>query len=717
MAETRPWGITDFQEFFNREGAKKGNSKEFRAVVEALDNYGRLQGKAVSQESAMDLVEANDRLLKACEQYAKDRKGALSSKGEERLDAVTRLAEFQRGMNLDELRDLRVVRQHEGKTWNQVGPIPMAEITVDGKGEIVGANVSQRMKVEHDGKVGFFTAERVMMSPDKAFERMVAEEKDPVRKQILTDNGNLLKRVMRAQMDEKTPDQMTAEERKLSSTMISLGTDKDKKQWHANLKKVITEKIDDLDSEIQSGNLGFFERRKAMKERNALESLSRDEGLIQSCVNEYGRLSAERIGRSQVILQQDKERKLVSHNIATSRVAELLGIGHIAAHSKKMVVHQGDQVMTGCFMEFAEGKDILSSDYATQRAFEQVEFTPTPSMNRDMAAIEAFDFLCGQGDRHGGNMFYKLSEPDENGKRNITGIQGIDNDLAFGDKNNIKENNKIMFGWQNLDNMYFIDKDMAQKVRGLDRRKLEYALGDILSKEQIDAMEERVKAFQERLEKDMVEIEPDGWNLDKYNEADYGKDLETSGLDKAGKNYVRGLRDRDTWVKLAMSTLTMGAENGIHKHGQILGHMANAKKVFQKSEKAQDDLYSDMQSMFEASEQDAKEYEKAESIKAEQHKKAVGMKAEENAAKAERLKAKAEEIRARVEREKAGQAKSDSEKTNAAKTEQPKRERIGFSELEGRKTPRVPRKTGIAIGNHMERQTEKEKTAAAGMKR
>ncbi len=704
MAETRPWGITDFQEFFNREGAKKGNSKEFQAVVEALDNYGRLQGKAVSQESAMDLVEANDRLLKACEQYAEDRKGALSSRGGQRFDAVTRLAEYQKGMNIDELRDLREVRKHEGKTWGQVGPIRVPEITVDGKVEIVGENISQRMKVEHDGKVGFFTAERELMSPDKAFERMVAEEADPVRKQILTDSQGLLKRVMRTHIvTYKNLNDLTQEEREVRSSAITLGDNK--KNWHADLKNRIIQEVDELDSRIQSGELGFFERRKVMKERNALESLSRDEGLIQTCVNEYSKLKAD-ANRSLAGIGEDNGQKMASYNIATSRVAELLGIGHIAAHSEKMIVHRGDQVMAGCFMDFAEGMDFHSNDYATRRAFEQVEFTPTPDMNRDMTSLEVFDFLCGQVDRHTGNMFYKLSEPDENGKRNIVGIQGIDNDLAFGDHNS----DNFQFGRQNLDNMYFIDKGLAEKVRGLDRKKLEYALGDLLTKEQIDAMEERVKAFQDRLEKDMVEIEPDGWNLDKYNEADYGKDLETSGLDKNGKNYIRGLRDMKEDMKRAVWTR-------FHRHGQISGSLKKSNESFRKSEKAQDDLYSDMQSMFEASEQKAAEYDEAMRVKAAEHDKAVRMKAEETAAKAERLKAKAEEIRARVEREKAGQTKADSEKTNAAKTEQPKRERIGFSELEGRKTPRAPRKTGITIGNHMERQTEKGKTVAAGMKR
>ena len=50
----------------------------------------------------------------------------------------------------------------------------------------------------------------------------------------------------------------------------------------------------------------------------------------------------------------------------------------------------------------------------------------TSSFLRDVTNLQVLDVLCGQLDRHGGNMMYKV----ENG--NITGVQGSDNDAAFG---------------------------------------------------------------------------------------------------------------------------------------------------------------------------------------------------------------------------------------------------------------------------------------------
>ena len=46
--------------------------------------------------------------------------------------------------------------------------------------------------------------------------------------------------------------------------------------------------------------------------------------------------------------------ELTSRNIASSRIAELLGIGGILAHSEKMVVRSGDRQVAGCFMELAQ---------------------------------------------------------------------------------------------------------------------------------------------------------------------------------------------------------------------------------------------------------------------------------------------------------------------------------------------------------------------------
>ena len=58
--------------------------------------------------------------------------------------------------------------------------------------------------------------------------------------------------------------------------------------------------------------------------------------------------------------ETDKGNELSARNIASTRVAELLGIGSIIARSEKMTVKAAGQVMQGCFMEQAKGIDLLS---------------------------------------------------------------------------------------------------------------------------------------------------------------------------------------------------------------------------------------------------------------------------------------------------------------------------------------------------------------------
>ena len=162
----------------------------------------------------------------------------------------------------------------------------------------------------------------------------------------------------------------------------------------------------------------------------------------------------------------------------------------------------------------------------------QTEIKPTAGLNRDMAAMEIFDFLCAQNDRHAGNMLYQLSEPDENGKRNVIGLQGIDNDLAFGDQE--QPDFQYQGFRKGMESMTFIDRDLAQQVRKLDRASLEYAVGDLVSQGQIDAMMKRVEKFQRHMEENMVVIEPDKWELNEF-----AIDQPADNLGKRGKS-LRG---------------------------------------------------------------------------------------------------------------------------------------------------------------------------------
>ena len=264
--------------------------------------------------------------------------------------------------------------------------------------------------------------------------------------------------------------------------------------------------------------------------------------------------------------------ELTSRNIASSRMAELLGIGDIIAYSQPMKVKKDGKVMSGCFMEFAKGLDPSSKSQRVQQALSEAAIFNTAGLNRDASTLEVFDFLCGQTDRHENNMFYQVSEPDKDGKRSITGLQGIDSDLAFGEKTETMV--RGMVTWKD---MVFIDKDLARKVQSLDRDTLEYAIGDLIPPKQIDVMMERVSLFKDHMEKNMVVIDSDKWELTEFS-----KDQPTDGLDARGRRYVEGLKRMDASTKV---TLQIDI-NLKHKVGQAKVAAVNANTNRQKSKVA-----------------------------------------------------------------------------------------------------------------------------------
>ena len=104
--------------------------------------------------------------------------------------------------------------------------------------------------------------------------------------------------------------------------------------------------------------------------------------------------------------------------------------------------------------------------------------------------------LCGQVDRHAHNMMYKV----DNGK--ITGIQGIDNDGAFGlniDASSVSKGGKDARIFDvNGEEMFipYMDAHLADRIMQLDGKMLRYALMDLLKEEEINAAIKRLEIMQ-----------------------------------------------------------------------------------------------------------------------------------------------------------------------------------------------------------------------------
>lgn len=327
------------------------------------------------------------------------------------------------------------------------------------------------------------------------------------------------------------------------------------------------------------------ERDKELKENRELmgvmDALMEDNRLLHEFTKAAAAKTSDMTGA--MAGNFDYEGKIVeltSRNIATTRIAELIGAGDSVARSEKMEVISDGKKITGCFMEFAKGVDPSSKDPETVKKMSQVEFSPNPSFNRSMMTMEVLDFLCAQGDRHGNNMFYQLSEPDEHGKRNVIGLQGIDNDLAFGDaeKDTTRQGDLEQ-------TVIFIDRDIASKIRNLKHEDLDYALSDVLTENQLRLTKDRLDKLQAHLEKGMVEVGPDEWDLNKY-------DMNTPAdqLDEQGKRYVKGLKSLDEAYNHPSLVH--------HKHAYVKEVMKDGLAEFEHQEKEAEKIGEGLRSMF-----------------------------------------------------------------------------------------------------------------------
>ena len=297
--------------------------------------------------------------------------------------------------------------------------------------------------------------------------------------------------------------------------------------------------------------------------------------------------------------------ELANRNVASSRIAELLGVGNLLAHSEKMTVTMPDgKKVEGCFMEFAEGLDLRNGGVTARQTASDVEFTVNAGFTKDACSLEILDYICAQTDRHGGNMFVKLSEPGSDGKRNIIGIQGIDNDLAFTAKS-LQEEVKLKQG--DLEDLIFIDEDLANRIRGLDREMLVTAVGDLLNEKEIDALVLRVENVQKHLDKEMIPLKDEQWNLDA-DPKDFGE---------KGTVYQNAVKDIHNMMKSSLNPY-----NQKHKNYHVYRELHMAKETYkddvvvkEANEKLINKTFEAFGSMFESAEADAVKVEQEERAK------------------------------------------------------------------------------------------------------
>ncbi len=335
---------------------------------------------------------------------------------------------------------------------------------VDGQEmEHVGEGLSSRIAITIPGQNGdvrgFFT-ESVSTDQEKEIERIRQDmmtqypEMEPVLRNIQLQKFNYAGGIQVAMTD------LMSGNTDLLNDMLDVLPDR-------ATRKLVTE-----NGKLMSGFLSFMEQYRGI--------------LVKYMTFGDGELGADN--------------KVDQRNCAMSTVADLLGMKNLLAHAEpvqiKFTKNGQEKTLSGSFMRFAEGQDpcrqvpgqgLLKMDAPVD--------ADTASVKKQIADLQVLDYICGNVDRHGGNMFYQLDESDPTHTR-LVGIQGIDNDASFSTYTGAKK-----FKFMSVPKeMRAIRSQTAALVEGLDRDMLKTVLRNYdLTEEQLDAVWTRTQRLQETI--------------------------------------------------------------------------------------------------------------------------------------------------------------------------------------------------------------------------
>ncbi|MBE6134737.1 MAG: hypothetical protein E7179_01835 [Erysipelotrichaceae bacterium] len=247
-------------------------------------------------------------------------------------------------------------------------------------------------------------------------------------------------------------------------------------------------------------------------------------------------------------------------NSAMSSVANLLGVGNLIAKSKQLSVHMPDgSNQTGTFMEFVEAKDITHVDSIDEMRVYGLEAYEGKEAKEQLANLQVLDYVCGNVDRHLGNMLYNF-DPETH---KLTGIKGIDNDASFLKERLAPEDGRAHLA--SIHDLRVIDEKMAEKLLSIDEGMLAATLhGYGLSQEEVDAAYDRLHNLQEAVR----------------NAPTYDPQKGLPPYDPIGKGYDLTIVKSEDWDKLSLKELEAG-NNNFSKIIQVQRTLTNIKMVTQ----------------------------------------------------------------------------------------------------------------------------------------
>ena len=484
------------------------NSAAFDQLLTAMNDLCtrtdrlRRSGLAVGGRDKDDIRDSYERLVTACDKYL-DGKGTsrYHGYGEGRLQCVR---EIRRIATMD-IKMLESLDEYSILNIDEVtDKARRDEVTVDDSSAIktVGANMSTRVPLSVQDpseliRTGFFTEESTLSIDDfwKGIEENYHKEGlAPLRNALLADRGlqGFARNFAIAYQQIGDAVMMTKPGMKDSEVADFLMKDNNLDNFYRTYFEPVLREYPDLEASLRASCGGV----------SLPEKLKSDPAMFKEFL-EMGRESRDNIIGHMVSTQAaaiPEGQDLAKRNVAMTRVAKLLGVPDLVARSENMSVTIDGKAQKGTFMETVHGEDVehLKSDDVLARCGKETSLE-SPELIRQLSDLQVLDYICGNIDRHQGNMIYHTSF--ENGQGKIIGVTGIDNDASFGV---IKGNDTTYRSHLvQVKDMTLMRKSTADAVRMMaqSRDTLEIALADLnFTKEELDAAYERVQKLDRAIE-------------------------------------------------------------------------------------------------------------------------------------------------------------------------------------------------------------------------
>lgn len=261
-------------------------------------------------------------------------------------------------------------------------------------------------------------------------------------------------------------------------------------------------------------------------------------------------------------LKEGDTLNLTNRNVATSRVAEILGLGDLIAKSETVEMKEPGQKKgrIGNLMQKAQGREAakIAAEYQT-KTLEQRETASDPqsiknlmsqkitgNFQKQLVSLQVLDFITGQIDRHANN--YLIQEDANTGM--LTGLTGIDNDFSFGnttvgERGIIGTNGRSVVNNDGKLSIPHMDKALAERVLALNKDQLTFLLADLLEPDAIQGACKRLDILQQAIR---TEERADAFLTDtQWNE----QTLDTFRNQKGG---WRNLAGDGTYLGILLST-------------------------------------------------------------------------------------------------------------------------------------------------------------------